>query len=264
MTDHDVTDYDPRVNEILDRQVPLRLDAQADWAEALQRAESDRNTDAVSARRGRLGEWLAVRMRSRRLLAPALGIAVLVVAGAATATGVRWWSGPSSVSAIDTKEATSLVQYTLTASRSIWRKGDTVALWRLPQPDRSVCVSVALSSPKPTAPGTNGQNPFGNGFCSRSGSMLIPDKPISASLSTGRAPAGGLVFGEVRSGSGIVRVELRSANGSTPLAYSDGWYLGQLPPSTSSSELAIVVGYDSKGRVAGQFDLVETFGLGSR
>jgi hypothetical protein len=94
--------------------------------------------------------------------------------------------------------------------------------------------------------------------------MLIPGKPISASLNTGRALAGGLVFGEVRSGSGITRVELRSANGSTPLAYSDGWYLGQLPSSTSSRELAIVVGYDSKGRVAGQFDLVKTFGLGSR
>lgn len=254
MTDHDVTDYDPRVNEILDRQVPLRLEAQADWAEALHRAESDRNPDAVSARRGRLGEWLTVRMRGRRLLAPALGIAVLVVAAAGTAGGVHWW--PPSVSAIDTKEATSLVEYTVTSSFSVYGKGDTVALWRLPQPDGSVCLSVALSSPKPTAPGTNGPNPFTNGFCSRSGSMLSPDKgaPIGAALGTG---SGGLVFGEVRSGSGIERVELRWGNGSTPLAYGDAWFLGQLPSGTSSSEPGaanyVVVGYDSNGRVAGQF-----------
>lgn len=245
----DVKDYDPRVNEMLDRQVPLRLDAQADWAEALQRAES-----AGLARRGRPGEWLAVRMRSRRLLAPAFGIAVLVVAAAGTAGGVHWW--PSSVSAIDTKEATSLVQYTLTSEFSIWRKGDTLALWRLPQPDGSACLSVALSSPKPTAPGTNGQNPFTTGFCSRSGSMLSPDKedaPIGASLST--TGSSGLVYGEVRSGSGIARVEVRSANGSTPLAYRDRWFLGQLPSGTSSSEPAgyVVVGYDSNGAVAGQF-----------
>ncbi|MGH8523602.1 MAG: hypothetical protein ACREXY_05115, partial [Gammaproteobacteria bacterium] len=113
------------------------------------------------------------------------------------------------------------------------------------------CLSVALSSPKPTAPGADGQNPFTTGFCSRSGSMLSPDKglPIGASHST--TGSSRLVFGEVRSGSGIARVEGRSANETTSLAYRDGWFLGQLPSGTSLSY--VVVGYDSNGAVAGEF-----------
>ena len=108
-----------------------------------------------------------MRRRSRRVLAAALGIAVLVIGGAATATGIRSW-GPSTPSAIDTKEATSLVQYTLTSDQPMWAKGDTIALWRLPQPDGSVCVFTALASPKPTAPGTGGPNLGGGGFCNSS------------------------------------------------------------------------------------------------
>lgn len=263
---HDATEYDPRVSEMLERQVPLRLEARPDWDEAMHRAESDRNSDAESGRGPRSSEWRVSRMRSRRFLIPALAGLVLVVAGAATAAGMRFWSGPSSPSSIDTTKATSLVQYTLTSDFSIWRKGDTLALWRLPQRDGSVCVFAALSSPAPTAPGTNGHNPFTTGFCNAQGSMLMTGRPLSASLSTGPTPAGGLLFGEVRSGSGIARVEARSANGSTPLAYNSGWYIGQLPSSTTSSELAppggqyAVVGYDSKGVVAGKFDLVKTFG----
>src|SRR6266545_2958565 len=101
-------------------------------------------------------------LRRRRALVPALAVVVLAVAGAATAGGVHLWAaGPS---AIDTNQATSLVQYTLTDDLSLWKKGDTLAVWRLPQPDGSVCIFKALASPKPSAPGT-GPNPGGGGFC---------------------------------------------------------------------------------------------------
>ncbi len=184
MTDHDVTDYDARVKEMLERQVPLRLDAEADWAGALRKAEGAAECDRNHRPPGRLGEWLAVRMGSRRLLAPALVVAVLVIAGAAAA-GVRLWSGPSS--AIDTTQATSLVEYTLTTDFSRWKAGDRIALWHLPQPDGSTCVMTALASPKPTAPGTDDPNPLsGGGSCGNPGGQGPPGKPMTLQLATGR------------------------------------------------------------------------------
>lgn len=260
---HDVTNDDPRVREMLERHVPLRLDAQADWAGALHRAEGEGSTDAMHVRRGRLGRWLAARMRRRRLLAPALGIAVLVIAGAATAAGVHLWSGASSPSAIDTKEATSLVEYTLTSDYSVWTKGQTLAIWRVPQADGSVCVFRALASPKPTAPGTGGPNPGGGGSCGSPQSHLAtPERPINLSFGATLGPAGysWLISGNVSSASGISKLELRSAVGVLPLAYEHGWFLGQLPSSTSSSELPqggpyVVVGYDSQGKAVAHLDL---------
>jgi hypothetical protein len=256
VTDHDVTDYDPRVNEVLDRQVPLRLDAQADWAGALHRAETEGRSNG-GRKHGRLGEWLAARTRSRRLLVPVLGVALLVVGGAATAAGTYWWNaGPS---AIETNEATSLVEYTLSSDYSVWKKGQTIAIWHMPQSDGTLCVLTALASPKPSAPGVNGPNPTGAGFCGsseRNQSTLPPGKPIGPLLGASLEPGGyrWLLRGNVRSDSGITRLELRAANGSLPIAFDQGWFLAQLPSSSSSTaELPaggpyVLVGYDSDGK----------------
>jgi len=268
--DHDVKDYDPRVNEMLDRQVPLRLDAQADWAEALRRAEGATESDRNHS--GRLAEWVAVRMRGRRLLAFAFGIAVLVVAGAATATG-GWWNGWTP-SAIDTTKATKLVEYKLIARAGFHRLGDTIALWRMPQPNGSVCFVTALASPKPTAPGTDGPNPAnGSGSCGMSGSDERQDgKPIRViglSGGAGRYGGGWVIRGTVRSDSGITRLEIRSADGRLPLGYDNGWFLGQLPLSDYTNDLPkggpyVVVGYDSKGKAIERLDLRQAFALPKR
>ena len=252
---HDVTEHEPEVREMLERQVPLRLDAQADWPGALHWAETEGASDG-SRTHGRLGERFAVRARSRRLLAPVLGVALLVVAGAATAAGAYWWNaGPS---AIETNEATSLVEYTLVSNHGIWTKGETIAIWRMPQSDGTVCFFQALAAPKPAAPGSGGANPAGAGFCGsaeRNQSTLPPGQRIGARLGAGLEPGGYRWFlsGNVRSDSGIARLELRSANGSLPLAYDNGWFLGQLPSSSSSTEELppggpyVVVGYDNQG-----------------
>ncbi len=263
MTDHDVTDYDPRVKEILERQVPLRLDAEADWAGALRKAEGVPESGRNHRPPRRLAEWVPVRMRSRRLLAPALGVAVLVIAGAAAA-GVRFWSGPSPP-AIDTTQATSLVEYTLTADYYRWKAGDRIALWHLPQPDGSTCVMTALASPKPTA-GTDDPNPLnGGGSCGNPGGQGPPGKPMTLQLATGIDSGlyyNWLISGSVSSGSDIARLEIRSDDGSSvPLAYSHGWFLGQLelPPSSSASlphrGSYAVVGYDSQGKAIERRDL---------
>lgn len=263
MTDHDVTDYDPRVDQILERQVPLRLDAQSDWAGALRKAEGAPESGRNHRQPGRLGEWVAVRMPSRRLLAPAFVVAVLVIAGAAAAG--RLWSGPSP-GAVDTTQATSLVEYTLTTDYYRWKAGDRIALWRLPQPDGSTCVMTALASPKPTAPGTDGPNPLsGGGSCGNPGGQGPPGKPMTLQLATGRDSGlyyNWLISGSVSSGSDIARMEIRSDDGSSvALAYSHGWFLGQLelPPSSSASERHrgsyVVVGYDSQGKAIERRDL---------
>lgn len=251
---HDATEHDPEVKEMLERQVPLRLDAQTDWAGTLHRAEIEGRSDG-GRKHGRLGGWFAARARSRRLLVPVLGVALLVVAGAATAAGAYWWNeGPS---AIETNEATRLVEYTLTSDYSVWKKGETIAIWRMPQSDGTLCVLQALAAPKPAAPGTSGPNPVGAGFCGsaeRNQSTLPPGQLIGPRLGAGLEPGGyrWLLSGNVRPDSGITRLELRSANGSLPLAYDNGWFLGQLPSSSSSTgELPpggpyVLVGYDSQ------------------
>jgi hypothetical protein len=231
----------------------------------------DRQRAFVSARVGSPGRPNPIRRR--RVLVPALAVVVLAIAGAATAGGVRFWNGPSTPGAIDTKEATSLVQYTLTSDVAMWKKGDTIALWRMPQADRSVCFFDALASSKPTAPGTRGPNPAGGGSCSLLGPRFTPGKPINVSLEGSRQPNGSytwLIDGHVNPASGITRLEIRTATGSRPLAYDNNAFLGELSASKSPSELSgggpyLVVGYDSHGTVAGEFDLLERFkGLGSQ
>ena len=44
---HDVTEYDPQVKEMLERHVPLRLDAQSDWAGAVHRPQANESLIAV-------------------------------------------------------------------------------------------------------------------------------------------------------------------------------------------------------------------------
>lgn len=253
MTDHDVTDYDPGVQEILDRQVPLRLDAQSDWAGALGKAEGSGRDHW----RGHMGEWVAARMRSPRLLAPGLVIAVLVIAGAAA--GSRLWRGPSPAE-IDTSHATSLVEYTLTTDINDWKAGDRIALWRLPQPDGSTCVMPALASPNPTT-----SDHLGGGSCGMS-NQVPPRKPIWITWQMGwpDGPGGSwLLHGNVSSGSDIARMEIRSDARTIPLAYSHYWFLGELPPSSHEASLPkrgqyTLVGYDGQGQLIVRRDLRET------
>jgi hypothetical protein len=244
-----VKDYDPVVNDMLDRQIPLRLEAEPDWAGVLERADS---------RSQRL------RPRWHRVLVPALAVLGLALAGTAiaAAAGVRLWGGPPTPQAIDATQATKLVEYTLTTDFSVWKAGDTIAMWRLPQPNGGVCVFTALASPQPSAPGTAGPNPGGGGFCGMSEWQPPSGKDIGVSLSTTREPGGyaWLINGRVRPSSSIATLELRSAAGRLPLSYANGWFLGELPQSSSPNELPqggpyVVVGYDGHGQPVANLDL---------
>ena len=54
-------------------------------------------------------------------------------------------------------------------------------------------------------------------------------------------------------------MEIRSDAGTLPLAYSHGWFLGQLPPSSSwnlpQRGQYVVVGYDSQGKAVERRDV---------
>ncbi len=215
---------------------------------------------------------LASRLRGRRwrALVSALAVLALVAAGAAASatTNTRFWEGSGATEPfpIDAGAAEKLVELTLTSDFSRWQEGDSVAIWRLPQPDGSVCIFTASASPKPTAPGSGGANPTGGGLCSRSGwvvdGQLEAGKTIAITYSAVQH-AGGyswLINGPVDPDSGVTRLELMSATGALPLAYDHGWFLAQLPTSGSANELPgggpyVVTGYDDQRNEILQLDL---------
>lgn len=274
-----MTDYDDSfVKEMLDKQVPLRLDAKPDWAAVVRLAASNglneaegvegrqmRLTGGVKPRSSgrtprsrRVAGWAAPWVRSRRFLVPVLG-ALVLAAGAAVAVagGVPWWDGsgpPRPLSALDTSSAEKLVEFRLTSSYSVWSEGDTIAIWRLPQQGGVECYFGALASSKPTS--------FGGGSCGQ-GAMEVPSGEtirieFSTTLVAGRYSW--LISGQVASESGVAKLELDSANGRLPLSYANGWFLGQLPSSGSAEELPqggpyVLVGYDDNGTEVTRLDL---------
>ena len=233
----------------LEKRLMVALDDQhsgPEWDDVMHR------TARVAPTPGRPSFWKAFQKRGPRLLVPALVVAVLAIAGAAAAGG-RLWSGSST--AVDTSQATSLVEYTLTTGVGVWKPGDRIALWRLPQPDGSTCVQTALASPKPTT-----ASDLGAGSCGMS--HVVPTgKPMSINLEASLSGGGynRLITGTVSSGSDIARMEIRSDAGTLPLAYSHGWFLGQLPPSSSwnlpQPGQYVVVGYDSQGKAVERRDV---------
>jgi hypothetical protein len=238
------------LENLLKAQVPLREEASPDWADVLERV-------------GREGARSSV-LRRPRLLVPVLLAVALTLAGAAAATvaAVRWW-GSGGLRAIDTTAAEKLAELTLTASFSVWRTGDTIAIWRFPQPNGGVCVFTALASPRPSPAGSGGANPTGGGFCGMSDRTLPPGQTIGVSRS---ATLQGSVYrwlinGPVDPDSGIARLELRSATGKIPLGYGHDWFLAELPgTSNTASELPpggpyVLVGYDSDGNEVARVDL---------
>jgi hypothetical protein len=186
--------------------------------------------------------------------------------GAGLSRYLFWWSedeGPCRPRPVPIRprinfdRAQKLVAFTLTSDASIWKQGTAVALWRAPTLDGRECVYVAPAAPHPS--GVSSHMP-GGGICGPPARQRprsrSPFGPIQMSLSD----PGGLLSGEVERGSGIVRVELRSARGSTELPFSDGYFIGQLPEGGSPGKLPAggpyaVVGYDAGGAQVASVDL---------
>jgi hypothetical protein len=142
----------------------------------------------------------------------------------------------------DVSKATELVQATLTNDFNTLKAGTTIALWRAPDQGGGWCLLFG-----PLASGPSSQ---AGGECGSSVGATQPGHPINVSSSSVLAHGiyEHLVQGFVDPTSGIVKVELQTANGSYPLAFTNGWFLGDLGPTGSVDvDDAYVIGYDKAG-----------------
>lgn len=264
-----MTDHDPLVKELLEEHVPLRLDAKPDWMEVERLAArgsargATRHPAAIQLKKSKtgaprgLGAILAAPVGGRRLSALVAFVVVVLGVGAAIA-GARsglWWNGASSPYAIQTSSAEKLVEFTLTTGYSIWSRGTTIAMWRIPQDNGWVCYRVALASPAPT-----GAHDLGEGSCYQGILKPPPGESMRVQFGTTAPGYSWLISGQVDPSSGITGVELDSATGALPLSYANGWFLGDLPPSGSGEKLPeggpyVLVGRDNDGNVVARVDL---------
>jgi hypothetical protein len=104
----------------------------------------------------------------------------------------------------------------------------------------------------------------GGGICGEPAAQRPPSRSPFGPIQLSVSEPGGVISGEVEPASGIVRVELRSGSGSTELAFSTGYFLGQLPEGGSPGKLPpggpyAIVGYDASGKQVARVDLEEVF-----
>lgn len=159
---------------------------------------------------------------------------------------------------VDLDHAAKLVELTLAADFSIWKAGTVVALWQVSADDGRICTYVAASSPAPS--GVANGLPGGPGQCHE------PDREAGSSAAGPIAgvsfsvEGGGLVTGQVGASSGVAKVVLESAIGTTELPLGGGWFIGQLPEGGGVGELPpggpfTLIAYDGDGKELGRKSL---------
>jgi hypothetical protein len=184
---------------------------------------------------------------------------------------------------IDVRDATKLVELTLRLGSDAYETAPgqwagtapSIAIWRAPQEDGSVCILHALASPRPNAahsPTSSrplGPNPF-TGWDCRTWESLQATRdgaPIQVSIGArqGSGPADWQFDGHVNPDSGIADLELQHpSTGDVRFAYANGWLLGQLPTSDAWKTFPkggpfVLVGYDSDGREVARVDLEDVW-----
>ncbi len=155
---------------------------------------------------------------------------------------------------IDTDHAVKLVTTTLTRAHSIYGPGDRVAIWRGATRAGQTCYFIALADAPLTPLG--GANPANAWRC---GTGTWPSQtPIQ--VETGKGLAGDrytvLVTGGVEPGSGIARVELKSATGRVVhTAFGNHAFIAELPDAPRAGKGSgpvpggpyTAIGYDTHG-----------------
>jgi hypothetical protein len=187
---------------------------------------------------------------------------------------------------IDVRDATKLVELALRPGRDVFEPAPgvaedrvhTIAIWRAPQKDGSVCVLYALGSPKPNPPRSSdpgrpappGENPFTGWNCGDWGSLQATrsGRPIEVSVHADQSngdPADWRLDGHVNPDSRIADLELRHpSTADVRFVYANGWFLGQLPTSDAWKTFPnggpfVLVGYDSDGHEIARVDLEEAW-----
>jgi hypothetical protein len=131
--------------------------------------------------------------------------------------------------AIDTDHSDKLVTTTLTRPYSIYEAGDRVAIWRGPATGGRTCYFLALAATPVTPLG--GANPANALTCDPTNvwwSQSAIQVAASRTLAGDRYMV--LVTGRVEPGSGIARIEIKSANGHVlRTALGNDAFLAELP-----------------------------------
>jgi hypothetical protein len=159
-------------------------------------------------------------------------------------------------SVIDLSQARSLVSMTLSS-------GQALTVWQAPTTSGGQCTFTHYS--EPAAVSTRPTAIDGSAECSDSApsQSWSPGRPLSTGIEWNRGPGGlydVLVEGRVNPLSGIAHVDLRSASGSTRLAFANDHFLGELPRTSAAGQLPdggpyVLVAYDGAGSAVATQDI---------
>ena len=159
---------------------------------------------------------------------------------------------------IDTERAERLVAFHTTSPFGTYPSGTELAVWRAPANDGWVCTFVEAAPLPRELFGMGG----GGGSCvSRTPPPPTGEPPIRSEFSVGPA---GVFDGQVSRDAGIARMGFRSAAGEVPLAFENGFFIGQLPDGDVHAGVLpsggpfVIVGYGVDGKVVASLDVEKT------
>lgn len=166
---------------------------------------------------------------------------LFVLLGGTVAAATTPWADRSKP---EVSKAVILVRATLRYDNYRLAAGTKIAIWRTPDQAGGACLLFgSLDAGPPHRGSFLCESPGGQPVHSRTKLMMLG---IPSILSHGVYDH--FVFGFVDPTSGIVRVVLKRSTGSSTLAFSHGWFLGDTAPTTAVDvPNAYVVGYDRAG-----------------
>jgi hypothetical protein len=163
-------------------------------------------------------------------------------------------------------QAEKLVEMTLRDKYATWEAGTKIAVWRTPTREGGECVYIGSA----TLPGGQIRDlPAlpGGGVCRLGGRVPVPPpaQALTAELGWsrhGRDNYSIVIQGQVKAAERTTRVVLRTPVREEELAYSNGFYLAQLPNSAAAGRLPpggpyTVVAYDASDREVARLDLAD-------
>jgi hypothetical protein len=160
--------------------------------------------------------------------------------------------------------AKELFDVTLTQNYGIWKAGQTLTFEAADRSDGTRCL--VATGPQQSTKGLDL-----SGGCGALGAGTSAERPIDVGIGAGLTHVDGRavytwdISGAVDPASKIVKLELRSDGGTTPVAFGGGFFFAQLPVTTPGPQQGTVamppgkwllVGLDAAGRQVAQVDLV--------
>jgi hypothetical protein len=170
---------------------------------------------------------------------------------------------PPVLPTVELGTAKKLFDVTLTQDYGIWKTGQTVTFETARRSDGTSCLVA-------TGPQPSGGVDFSNG-CGADNASTSPRRPINVGIGAGLTHVGGKaayawdISGAVDPSSKIVKLELHSDGGTTPVSFAGGFFFAQFPVTTPGPRQGAVpmppgewdlVGLDAAGNQVAHVDLV--------